>query len=179
MKRTVHKKQKYVPSISQMMGQCTLNYIQLVKLMPNIRQLNKNDRVSFQLGASDTTVVTCYITEAAAYTTFLTFTQLTEQEGSDLGLDLELKFCVRLYHDAQLAEVVDAERNAIIPGRMDYPNPRMQQIDEKAQSNKFFGEWLGYCRKHGIAICDFDLPSSEEQFPALKTFPATVGRFPE
>ena len=151
---------KYVPSLDQMIGQCTVNYVQLLKLFPDIRQYQKDDQKTFHLCHEQHAVVTCTVTEAAPYTTFLTFTQMPrpgrERQvcgGRLLALAvLSLTLRVRLYHDAQLAEVVDAAQGAMLPGRFSYPNPRMFHTDEKAQSNRFLGEWLAYCRKHGLAI---------------------------
>lgn len=139
--------------MDQMIGQCTVNYIQLLKLFPRIRELKKDAKIQFRLSAWRESVVTCTITEAAPYTTFLTFTQ-DSQVGHAAANPMPLKINVRLYHDAQLAEVVDAEQNAVLPGRFGYPNRRMYQVDEKAQCNRFLGEWLAYCRQHGLACFD-------------------------
>ncbi|EMP84373.1 hypothetical protein VC116063_002770 [Vibrio cholerae O1 str. 116063] len=35
--------------------------------------------------------------------------------------------------------------------RYDYPNENMVQPDEKAQLNRFLGDWLTFCLKHGIS----------------------------
>jgi uncharacterized protein YqiB (DUF1249 family) len=152
MKMSLRDQQRYSPSLDQMIGQCTVNYVQLLKLFPNIRDLAKGDIIRFHLSALNQAIVTCTITEAAPYTTFLTFSQevLSDQPLVD---PLQLRINVRLYHDAQLAEVVDAEQKSVLPGRFSYPNRRMYQVDEKAQCNRFLGEWLAYCRQHGLA-CD-------------------------
>lgn len=153
-----HKgQQKYSPSLEQMIGQCTVNYIQLLKLFPRIRELEKNAQIQFRLSAHNESVVTCTITESAPYTTFLTFTQASPS-AQPAVTPMPLTINVRLYHDAQLAEVVDAEQNAVLPGRFGYPNRRMYQVDEKAQCNRFLGEWLAYCREHGLACFEKEKP---------------------
>lgn len=58
---------------------------------------------------------------------------------------------VRLYHDARVAEVCDSEQMGRIRARYDYPNDKMAQKDEKAQINRFLGDWLTFCLKHGIS----------------------------
>jgi uncharacterized protein YqiB (DUF1249 family) len=63
---------------------------------------------------------------------------------TDTGID------VRLYHDANLAEVVDNKGIAMIPVNP-YPNPDMLQKDEKQSLNNFLGEWLSFCLKHGLS----------------------------
>ena len=35
--------------------------------------------------------------------------------------------------------------------RYEYPNRDMYQHDEKAQQNRFLGEWLSHCLNHGHA----------------------------
>ena len=57
---------------------------------------------------------------------------------------------VRVYHDAQLAEVVEFAPFRRAQPRYDYPNPRMHQPNEKSQWNHFLGEWLSHCLQHGI-----------------------------
>jgi uncharacterized protein len=56
---------------------------------------------------------------------------------------------VRLYHDANLAEVVKCQRYRQFAPRYEYPNIDMHQIDEKAQMNRFLGELLAHCLAHG------------------------------
>ncbi|MEJ2669555.1 MAG: DUF1249 domain-containing protein [Gammaproteobacteria bacterium] len=158
MRLPLTKQEKYVPNLNQLMRLCTVNYIQLLKLFPCVRQFQKGEQKQFCLAHSQGAVVTCTVTEAAPYTTFLTFTQepqhvpREEEVAQDVLMSLFLTIRVRLYHDAQLAEVVDAQQDMILPGRCAYPNSRLFQVDEKAQSNRFFSEWLTHCKKHGLAI---------------------------
>jgi len=56
---------------------------------------------------------------------------------------------VRLYHDANVAEVVKCQRYQSFSPRYEYPNVDMHQIDEKAQMNRFLGELLTHCLSHG------------------------------
>jgi uncharacterized protein YqiB (DUF1249 family) len=52
---------------------------------------------------------------------------------------------IRLYHDAQLAEVVSSVGCRQLAARNDYPNQKMHQCDEKSQLNQFLGELISFC----------------------------------
>ena len=56
---------------------------------------------------------------------------------------------VRLYHDANVAEVVKCQRYQAFAPRYEYPNVDMHQIDEKVQMNRFLGALLNHCLSHG------------------------------
>lgn len=53
-----------------------------------------------------------------------------------------LHFKVRVYHDAELAEVVACQGMARLLSRYQYPNPEMLQRDEKRQANRLLHDWL-------------------------------------
>ena len=59
------------------------------------------------------------------------------------------RLTVRLYHDARLAEVTEASPFRRVQARYPYPNSQMHQRDEKAQWNRFLGEWLAHVHDHG------------------------------
>lgn len=56
---------------------------------------------------------------------------------------------VRLYHDAQLAEVVSSKGCLQFKARHEYPNKEMHQRDEKSQLNQFLGELIVFCLMQG------------------------------
>ncbi len=56
---------------------------------------------------------------------------------------------VRLYHDAQLAEVVSSKGCLQFKARHQYPNQDMHQCDEKSQLNQFLGELIVFCLVQG------------------------------
>ena len=58
---------------------------------------------------------------------------------------------IRLYHDAQSAEVVEVRNENRFKEVYEYPNPRMRAKDEKAQVNRFLGEYLAMCLRYGLA----------------------------
>lgn len=56
---------------------------------------------------------------------------------------------VRVYHDANTAEVVSYQGHKNLKPRYSQPNPSMYQPDEKMQVNRFLGEWLTHCLNVG------------------------------
>ena len=52
---------------------------------------------------------------------------------------------VRIYHDAQVAEVIACQGIHSFKPFYPYPNPKMLQPYEKRRVNQFLGEWLSYC----------------------------------
>ena len=52
---------------------------------------------------------------------------------------------VRIYHDAQVAEVIACQGVHSFKPFYPYPNPKMLQPYEKRRVNRFLGEWLSYC----------------------------------
>ena len=52
---------------------------------------------------------------------------------------------VRIYHDAEVAEVLSYQHHQRFQAKYDYPNPDMLQVREKLRVNEFLGEWLDYC----------------------------------
>lgn len=59
---------------------------------------------------------------------------------------------VRLYHDAQLAEVVSSKGCLQFNARHEYPNKDMHQCDEKSQLNQFLGELIVFCLVQGRVV---------------------------
>ncbi len=64
------------------------------------------------------------------------------------SMDGDFNADVRLYHDADVAEVVKCQHHRQFSSRYEYPNEEMHQIDEKARINQFLGELLSHCLLH-------------------------------
>lgn len=86
------------------------------------------------------------VVEVTKYTTLVEICQSDEVPVFPLP-----SMSVRLYHDARVAEVSACEQLSRFHARYDYPNPKMAQKDEKVQMNRFLGDWLTFCLKHGIS----------------------------
>lgn len=106
------------------------------------------------------------VSEVAKYTTMLSVCVAPTTEGSGDTVTDELlnsnntennllavlasySLDVRLYHDAQLAEVVSSKGCRQFKARHEYPNQEMHQNDEKSQLNQFLGELIAFCLVKG------------------------------
>ncbi|MGY5744001.1 DUF1249 domain-containing protein [Vibrio cincinnatiensis] len=86
------------------------------------------------------------VLEVTKYTTLVEICQ-----SDDISIFPLPTMSVRLYHDARVAEVCASEQLGRVDARYDYPNDKMVQKDEKAQVNRFLGDWLTFCLKRGIS----------------------------
>lgn len=145
-------RQRYCVDLSAAQAECESNYWRLQRLLHGFRE---DDRC-FAIGANLQMHV-C-VTERSPYTTFIDIEQAQTAIPTLVSHATVLKLSVRVYHDAQMAEVVAFAHSQRILPRYDYPNPAMHQPDEKSQWNRFLGEWLSHCLQHGVPI---DRPLSE------------------
>lgn len=122
------------------MAECEANYARL-------RRLFDCAGPGRRFGLDSGLCLRLTVTDQAPYTTTLTIAP----EGEPLPV-LAPVLTVRMYHDARLAEVVEFASRRQVQPRYDYPNPDMYQPDEKAQWNRFLGEWLSHCLQHGLAL---------------------------
>ena len=90
------------------------------------------------------------VRERSTHTTLLS---LRQRERDSRWLQAP-QLLVRVYHDAQLAEVIACEGERNIWPRQEYPNRRMLHRDEKAQWNRFLSEWLAICLANGFVAAD-------------------------
>ncbi len=59
---------------------------------------------------------------------------------------------VRVYHDAEVAEVLSYQGQYRFKAKYDYPNPDMCQVREKQRVNEFLGEWLDFCLAGDVPV---------------------------
>lgn len=95
----------------------------------------KNERVTVEIK----------ILEAFKYTTTLEIVQRPKFEKWMTNPTM----LVRVYHDANTAEVMSYQGHRNLKSRYPQPNPKMYHSDEKMQVNRFLGEWLSHCLKVG------------------------------
>ncbi|MDO6641424.1 MULTISPECIES: DUF1249 domain-containing protein [unclassified Shewanella] len=126
-------KNKYQPNVSAFLALCGRNYALILKWLPEDGEINEPWTVKGQFGLLDITII-----ENTKYT------QLIEiKRHFPLGDFLTTpKACVRVYHDAQLAEVLTSQQIYRLKAVYDYPNVHMHQTDEKYQVNAFLEELL-------------------------------------
>ena len=130
-----------------MLSDCEINYHRLIRLLPEI-----DDQQEWLFGVEAATdqlrQVSISVVERSKYTT----TVAVAQESLLDDWVPKPTLTVRLYHDAQMAEVLSFRLNRHLSGTYDYPNANMYQPDEKAQQNAFLGEWLEFCLRTGRGL---------------------------
>jgi len=134
-----------------------LNYIQLRQLVPDLDAIQEHS-LSCVEGALDLHLT---VVERSKYTTTLNLTyQFSDQQGTSPAPDV----VIRMYHDAQLAEVISHGRRR---GRREAEYDRFHHrysIQTKWQVNRFLQKWLGYCLHTGHAFS----PAREQLSDALQ-----------
>lgn len=158
-------KNSYSIDLIRQMAECDANYIRLLKLVPQLQAYR--DR-SFETQGSDepeklleglsrefyiadfddhASKVTVEITilEAFKYTSTLEIIQRPELKQWMTSPSM----LVRVYHDANTAEVISYQGHRNLKARYPQPNPKMYHPDEKMQVNQFLGEWLTHCLQVG------------------------------
>jgi len=130
---------KYVPQLASLQAVCSANYARLMTLLPDC----DTDDLSYRFVVKAGTEYAITILESAPYTSSVKMEQL-----GDGPAYLHPVMEVRLYHDANMAEVTSSQHAGAIAPSYDYPNPDMRHRDEKERVNSFLAEWLVYCLKH-------------------------------
>lgn len=141
-------KPHYRMDLAGLQAVCDANYARLCRLMPD---MEVQDERCIRLHTPDDNAqrLVMRVLERCPYTTTLQLRHEHQQVWlPPPGME------VRLYHDVNMAEVVAAYNRRRFRGVYPYPNEQMLQPDEKYQLNRFLGEWLEYCQRHGLS----DLP---------------------
>jgi uncharacterized protein YqiB (DUF1249 family) len=147
-KMAVSKSKNYTPNLSKLISDCEINYHRLMRLLP---ELDDQEEWLFGVDADaeqQLKQVSIRVVERSKYTT----TVAVAQESLINEWVPKPILTVRLYHDANMAEVLSFQRNRSIRQTYPYPNEKMYQPDEKAQMNTFLGEWLEFCLRSGRAL---------------------------
>ena len=144
-KRIQAGRARYRMDLPAHMAECDANYLRLMKLFPDLRVL---DTAVMEVELNGLSLeVRMDVLERGPYTTLIRLRQHPQVPWNQ-----EASLSVRLYHDARSAEVVEYQgRRHFLRAVYDYPNRDMRQPDEKAQINRFLGEYLALCLTHGMA----------------------------
>ncbi|WP_166423479.1 DUF1249 domain-containing protein [Paraglaciecola sp. 20A4] len=133
-------RRKYVPHLPSIQRVCALNYVRLIKLLPDC----DTEDLEYQFKVNNTLNYSIKIVECSRYTSTVTMAQ-----ESVVGPDFMRPVVrIRLYHDAQLAEVIESQHIGALKPSYEYPNSKMFQKNEKEMVNLFLSEWLLFCSKH-------------------------------
>ena len=138
------RRSRYTIDLPKHMAECDANYLRLKKLFPAMREA---EETVFALSAPNGPRVRIQVLERSPYTSLL---RLVQEQDDAWSADPSMK--VRLYHDARSAEVVEFQNERRFEAVYDYPNRQMRQKDEKAQINRFLGEYLAHCLRHGVSL---------------------------
>ncbi|MDN3609141.1 DUF1249 family protein [Vibrio ostreicida] len=134
-------KKSYHVDLSDLMRTYETNYAKLNALIPNAAKVG--DVRCYQAANMSYQILVCEVTK---YTTLVDICQ-----SDDVPVFPLPKMSVRLYHDARVAEVCECAHLKRVHARYEYPNAKMVQQDEKVQLNRFLGDWLSFCLRHGIS----------------------------
>jgi uncharacterized protein YqiB (DUF1249 family) len=132
------------------MAVCDGNYIRLLKLLPDLTPAARREFTLPELGARDRATaqrVVLDVVETFKYTS--TVSIVLEVPGLSSVYYRPPAMLVRLYHDANTAEVISYQDERRI--RVMYQEDELPRFypDEKEQVNLFLAEWLALCLEAG------------------------------
>ena len=144
------KRRRYSIDLGAHIAECEANYARLMRLLPD---LSDSDRRTFRLRLGESEPrVHFEVAERCPYTTVVRMVQdAPPPSGPGVPGLAETRVAIRIYHDAKAAEVIEYQNQRGFHAVYDYPNARMRHPDEKAQVNRFLGEFLGVCLEHGVS----------------------------
>lgn len=134
-----------------------LNYIRLRQLAPDMNAIRERS-ISRVDGAPD---LYFNVLERSRYTTTFHLSYRFNDTAGDVPTP---DLVVRVYHDAQVAEVISHGRQSACHGA-EYDRFHEQYcMETKWQVNRFLHKWLGYCLRQGHAFS----PNRERQADVLR-----------
>jgi len=131
-------------NLSQLHAECGLNYVRLLRLIPNPVEVGTSIRVDFADGPNSGMLLT--VVEVTKYTYLLTIVA----DGSRPRWLPEIEVKVRVYNDARMAEVIEWCSDRTIPWLL-CESSGMQARDEKWQWNMFLSELLAHGLSRGMS----------------------------
>lgn len=152
------KRRRYNIDLGAHIAECEANYARLMRLLPDLPDADRRT-FSLRLGESEPKV-RFEVAQRCPYTTVVNIVQdLPPASGHESGQGAgenvpglaETRLSIRIYHDAKAAEVIECQNQRGFHAVYEYPNARMRHPDEKAQVNRFLGEFLGVCLEHGVS----------------------------
>ena len=140
-----------------LISECDANYIRLRRLLPDLDSRNDWQFV-LPIGDEEFTV-NCEIVERSKYTCLLRIWQRSFFSGDGVRQFGAPNLLVRVYLDTNSAEVIEMQRQR---GFRPLVQPRRQSGQaafEKLHVNRFLGEYLSFCVRHG-AVSNESLPAA-------------------
>ncbi|KZN46762.1 hypothetical protein N474_04145 [Pseudoalteromonas luteoviolacea CPMOR-2] len=140
-------KRGYVQSLPKYITLCERNYLRALKVMPEEEVGNQRQ---IKMGSMD------FFIEIDAVAKYTTDISIRQKHGLSNHIG-EFELAVRLYHDAQVAEVIQHNYHQRVKPSYRYPNPNMHHKDEKYQLNAFLADWLLACIESGRVPLNWDV----------------------
>ncbi|WP_251359219.1 DUF1249 domain-containing protein [Kangiella sp. TOML190] len=138
------QRKKYQPNLKAFMALCASNYAKMCQLLPN-KDAQLAEDFSARIRIAQQPDLLIKLVQQSRHT------QTFQLQQADSVKVLARNFYVRLYHDAQMAEILSGVSDSMLPPVYPVPNAQMKQADEKLQLNRFLGEWLSFCLENGQA----------------------------
>ncbi|UTW48421.1 DUF1249 domain-containing protein [Bacterioplanoides sp. SCSIO 12839] len=138
------RKKRYVPDLQELSSLAEKNYLRFFKLFPQMEAGSERTFIIRGSGEHEARII-IRVEEVHPYTTMLEIIQ----QGLSPEWIQPPRMQVRLYHDANMAEVLSYQNQKRFEGRYQYPNPTMRLPDEKLQLNRFLADWLDHCLHYG------------------------------
>lgn len=139
----INKKRQFQKDFVSQVADCEANFLRLQQLLPEYAE---RDTWQYDIVVKNNPMhVQFTIIERHAYTLSI---EVAMSHKLSANLATKNTFVVRMYLDAQTAEVVDDARMRQLQADYSYPNKDMLQRDEKMQRNRFLAEWLETCLEH-------------------------------
>lgn len=164
------RKKQYSIDLAGLMAECEANYLRIMKLLPDMSKLNIRE-FGVELAGSSPMQFRLEVKECCKYTTMVDISQQRllrslnaerpdprdrgESDAPPATVENWINpptFSLRVYHDAQMAEVISFDNHHPLQVKYDYPNSKMYQRNEKSQLNMFLGEWLSHCLQYGHVL---------------------------
>ena len=130
-------KRKYVPHLPTLLAVCEVNYARLLRLLPDCDTLD----LKYDFSINKHLSYSIKILDSSRYTSTLELAQCNSAVPDYMRPIMQ----VRLYHDAQMAEVLHSQNIGAIRPSYAYPNKKMHQKNEEEMVNRFLAEWLHFC----------------------------------
>ena len=134
MYQTKAIRKKYVPDLQKLQSICSRNYGLLVRLLP----LEYEQKANWVIEVSGALEFTLSVIDKTPYTETMKLSQSSPSVPEFMATEIEF----RIYHDAQMVEVLSFQKQTRIRQKYTYPNPMLHQKDEKVQVNALLKDWL-------------------------------------
>jgi len=132
--KTNRTKSKYVVDLKQLQAVCSRNYGLFLRLLPEQYQ----ERQAWRFDISTSLKFELTVANLSRYTETFVLRQIDQHLPLSMNTDIEF----RLYHDAQMLEVIGYQRQNNLRANNPYPNPKLHHKDEKFQVNTLLKDWL-------------------------------------